>query len=133
MELIKVNDYLEPYELKMVENGSVDLEELCPRRYEIISLQGKLYFRKIYNIESDEDEIEQPIIRIESLEKFVNELETNIRKAKERGIPINERYTEDNIYKYKDLFGKDDEDMTVEELIKSEVDRTFYRRIRRCY
>ena len=108
MELIKVNDYLEPYELKMVENGLIDLEELCPRRYEIISLQGELYFRKIYDIEFDE-EIEQPIIRIKSLERMFEELETNINEAKEKGIPINEQYTEDNIYKYKDLFGKDEE------------------------
>lgn len=129
MELIKVNYYLEPYELKMVENGLIDLEELCPRKYEIISLQGELYFRKIYDIESDEEEIEQPIIRIESLEKFINELETNIKEAKERGIKLNGQHTNDK-YIYKDLFGKDDEDMTVEELIKSEVDRTYYRR---CY
>ena len=109
MELIKVNDYLEPYELKMVEDGSVDLEMLCPRKYCIVEINGELYFRKIYDIESDEEEIEQPIIRIESLEKMFEELETNIKEAKERGIPINERYTKDDIYKYKDLFGKDDE------------------------
>lgn len=45
-------------------------------------------------------------IRIESLEKMFEELETNIRKAKERGIPINERYTKDDIYIYQNLFGK---------------------------
>lgn len=129
MELIKVNDYLEPYELKMVEDGLIDLQELCPRKYCIVEINGELYFRKIYNIESDEEEIEQPIIRIESLERMFKELETNIREAKEKGIKLNEQYTEDNIYKYKDLFGKDDEDMTVDELIKSEVDRTFNKRI----
>lgn len=129
MELIKVNDYLEPYELKMVEEGSVDLEMLCPHKYCIVEINGELYFRKIYDIESNEEEIEQNNIRIESLEKMFEELETNIKEAKEKGIPINERCTEDDIYKYKDLFGKDDEDMTVDELIKSEVDRTFYRRI----
>lgn len=129
MELIKVNDYLEDHELKMVEEGLIDLEELCPHKYCIVEINDKLYFRKIYDIESDEEEIEQNNIRIESLEKMFNELETNIKEAKEKGIPINERYTEDDIYKYKDLFGKDDEDMTVEELIESEVSRTFYKRI----
>ena len=109
MELFKVNDYLEDHELKMVEDGLIDLEELCPHKYCIVEINGELYFRKIYNIESDEEEIEQNNFSIESLERMFNELETNIRKAKERGIPINERYTEDDIYKYKDLFGKDDE------------------------
>lgn len=131
MELIKVNDYLEDHELKMVEEGLIDLEELCPHKYCIVEINGELYFRKMYNIESDdeEEEVEQPIIRIESLEKFINDLEQITKEAKEKGIKLNERYTEDDIYKYKDLFGKDDEDMTVEELIESEVSRTFYRRI----
>ena len=49
---------------------------------------------------------EQNNIRIESLERMFNELEINIKKAKERGIPINERYTKDDIYIYQNLFGK---------------------------
>ena len=56
--------------------------------------------------ELTDDEREQNNIRIETLERMFNELEINIKKAKERGIPINERYTKDDIYIYKDLFGK---------------------------
>ena len=48
MELIKVNYYLEPYELKMVENGLIDLEELCPYKYCIVEINGELYFRREY-------------------------------------------------------------------------------------
>ena len=106
MELIKVNDYLEDHELKMVEEGLIDLESICPRKYEVVEINGELYFRKMYNIESDEEEeVEQPVIRIESLEKFINDLERITKEAKEKGIKLNEQHTNDK-HIYKDLFGK---------------------------
>lgn len=45
-------------------------------------------------------------IKIESLEKFVRDLERITKEDKERGIKLNEQYTEHNKHIYKDLFGK---------------------------
>ena len=45
-------------------------------------------------------------IRIETLEKFVTDLERITKEDKERGIPINERYTKHNKHIYENLFGK---------------------------
>lgn len=48
---------------------------------------------------------EQNNIRIESLEKFVKDLEQITKKAKERGIKLNGQHTNDK-YIFQDLFGK---------------------------
>lgn len=45
-------------------------------------------------------------IKIETLERFIRDLERITKEDKERGIKLNERYTEHNKHIYENLFGK---------------------------